>query len=133
MKCALRLIVLASILISGTALAAPATVDCQIGNFAGEFLTLAPSGSAFLGLESYKLIVGPEDRCPSGDAGLKIEKIYMYVFNTHFGPPIDFMVSADVETAIWDGECFGPGDLVASSDPVSVDLQSFGAVKSLFR
>ncbi len=144
MKHTLPIILLSCLLISGLAVAKDVPRDlqavpggpiisgdsakqtCQIGNynFDGIFFWL---GANYLwGNESYKLIVGPEDLCPNCAEGLTVETVTMVIIFGDEDVPSEFTVSADIEEAVWDGECWAPGPQVALSDPVTFTIDVAG-------
>lgn len=100
---------------------------CQIGNYDFGGIWYFSGANNIWGNESYKLIVGSEDLCPNCPAGFTVETVNMVVFFDDLDVPSQFTVSADIEEAVWDGECWAPGPPVAVSDPMTITIDTAGA------
>jgi len=144
MKFTMVLFLFSSLLISGLALAENVTgelqavpadpvlhstaslPDCQVGNYDFTGIFYWVGGNNLWGNESYKLIIGPEDQCPNCPLGFTVQNIYMVLYFSDEDVPATFTVSADIEEAVWDGECWSPGSQVALSESVVFTINTAG-------
>lgn len=99
---------------------------CQIGNYDYQSVYYWFEANALWGNESYKLIVGPENLCPNCASGLTVEFVNMVLLFGDEDVPSEFTVTADIEEAVWDGECWAPGPQIALSDPVTFSVDTPG-------
>ena len=145
MKHTIALILLSILMISGLAMAKDIPSDlqaapggplisgdsarqtCQIGNYDFDGIFAYINDGDLWGNESYKLMIGPDDLCPNCPAGFTVETVYMVISFNEEDVPSEFTVTADIEEAVWDGECWAPGPQVALSEAVTFTIDTPGA------